>query len=101
MSIVKGTFSLTCDKCGKQHDFNEDETDFDINLGDEGPMGTENGYSWEHEFECDNCGTKIEVDYEVWEYPVGAFNNDSVRIVGGTETSRFSYDFHDEPEEDY
>lgn len=101
MSIVNGSFSLTCDKCGTQHDFSEDEADFDLTMGDERQMGRENGYSWQHEFECDNCGNNIEIDYEVWEYPEGAFNNDSVRISGGTENGRFEYDFHGEPDEDY
>ncbi len=101
MSIVKGTFSLTCNKCGKQHGFNEEETDFDMNMGSERSMGSENGYSWEIEFDCDNCGNTIEINYEVWEYPVGAFNNDSVKINGGTEVKRFDYEFFGEPDEDY
>ena len=40
--------------------------------------------------ECNN----IEIDYEVWEYPVGSFNNDSINIKGGIEVGKFDYDFH-------
>jgi predicted RNA-binding Zn-ribbon protein involved in translation (DUF1610 family) len=101
MSIVKGNFSFTCNKCGKQHSIPDDEADFDLTMGDEGPMGTENGYSWNRQFECDKCGNMIEIDYEVWEYPSGAFNNDSVNVKGGTVVGRFDYDFHGEPDEDY
>lgn len=101
MSIVKGTFSLTCDKCGKQYDFNEDEAGFDLTMGDERQMGRENGYSWQQEFECDECGNNIEIDYEVWEYPVGSFNNDSINLKGGTEVGKFDYEFHGEPDDDF
>lgn len=100
MSIVKGTFSLNCDKCGKQHDFAEDDADFDATSGSERQMGPENGYSWEINFNCDKCGNEIDVEYEIWEYPVGAFNNDQLTINGGTEISRFDYDFSEEPDQD-
>lgn len=93
MNIVNGTFSLTCDNCSKQHDFASDESDFDNTSGSERQMGTESGYTWEHTFNCDECENEIEIEYEVWEYPVGAFNNDQVNINGGTGISRYGYDF--------
>ncbi len=98
MSIVKGTLSITCNKCGKQHDFSADEADFDANNGSERQMGSENGYTWEHTFNCDECENEIEIEYEVWEYPIGTFNHDQVNINGGTEVNRYGYDFHDSPE---
>lgn len=100
MSIVNGTFSLSCSKCGKQHDFTAEDADFEDSYGGERQMGPENGYVWKTEFNCDNCGNEIEVEYEVWEYPVGAFNTDQLTIKGGTEVSRFDYDFSEEPDQD-
>lgn len=100
MSIVNGTFSLTCSKCSKQHDFTSVDADFDFTSSDERPMGAENCYSWETEFNCDKCGNTIEIEYEVWEYPQGAFNMDEVKISGGTKICRFDYDFIGEPEPD-
>jgi hypothetical protein len=70
-------------------------------------MGPENSYSWETELECDgkdgneDCGNEISVKYEVYEYPVGAFNMDEVVVTGGKELSRFGYDFHDAPDQDF
>ena len=97
--IVKGNFSVECKKCGNVVDFPANEADFDLSGSDERQMGIENTYSWNSSYECE-CKNEIEFDYEVWEYPVGAFNNDEVTITGGSETSRYDYDFHDEPEDE-
>lgn len=100
MSIARGQFSLKCSNCGKQHNFLPEDADFDATSGSERQMGHEHGYSWKYTFNCDNCGNEIEIDYEVWEYPEGVFNNDQVNITGGTEVRRFNYDFHGDPEPD-
>lgn len=100
MSFISGTLSVKCEKCGTIHDFDASEADFEPDGGGERQMGQENGYTWETSFNCDNCGNEIEIDYGVWEYPVGMFNNDDVKINGGTEEGRYSYDFQDEPEPD-
>ena len=100
MSIVNGTFSLICNKCGKQHYFADDEADFEATSGSERQMGSENGYTWEHTFYCGECDNEIEIKYEVWEYPVGAFNYDNVESKRGTVVSLYGYDFHDAPEPD-
>ncbi len=66
-------------------------------------MGEENGYLWKETIECDECENEISIEYSVYEYPTGAFNNDDVRIEGGKEKSRFGYNFHEslDPNEDY
>lgn len=103
MSVVTGEFSLECSKCGTQHDFAPDDADFESG-GSERSMGPENSYVWEQEIECDGtfegeeCGNEISISYEIYEYPVGALNMDEVTITGGTELSRFGYQFHDEPD---
>lgn len=94
MSFVHGTFSMTCNSCGVQIDFESDEADFEATGGDpDRQMGAEYGYTWENTFNCE-CESEIEVDYSVYEYPEGTFNHDEVRISGATEIGRFSYDFH-------
>ncbi len=100
MSIAKGTFSLTCLKCGKQHDFLASDSDVNPQFGSESQMDAETGYVWEHTFNCDNenCDNEIEINYEVWEYPEGVFNMDQIDIKGGKEVSMFDYDFHGEPD---
>ena len=95
--MVNGNFSIKCNKCGTQHDFPANESEFDFDGGEERQMGAENSYSWNSSFNCD-CGNEIEFEYGIWEYPVGAYNNDSVEITIGTEIERYSYDFSEEPE---
>ena len=99
MSLVNGNFSIKCNKCGTQHDFPADESDFDFEGSDERQMGAENSYSWNSSFTCE-CENEIEFEYGIWEYPVGAFNSDSVEIIEGTEVERYDYDFSDEPEQE-
>jgi hypothetical protein len=94
MSIAKGTFSLKCSTCGKQYDFSEDDADFENTSLSERQMGPENEHSWELIFYCDKCGNEIDVEYDVWEYPIGDLNMDEVKIKGGTKVSLYSYDFH-------
>lgn len=99
MSFITGVFSVVCDNCGVRTDFNSDEADFDAAGGSERPMGPENGYRWQMSFNCD-CESKIEFDYQVHEYPQGAFNHENVDISGAKVANTFSYDFSDEPEPD-
>jgi hypothetical protein len=97
---VTGTFALTCNECGEQYDFASDEVDFEAKYSDERQMGQENGYEWNHSFNCSkkDCYNDIEIEYQVWEYPVGAFNHEIINITGAKEIAMFDYDFH-EPEE--
>lgn len=72
MSIVTGTFSISGDKSGKQFDFSPSDANFDCVSSSEEPMGTESQYQWTTEFTDDVSGDLIEIDYSVWEYPIGA-----------------------------
>lgn len=100
MSIVKGFMTITCEHCDHVNEISAEEADFENSYGGERQMGPENGYLWEHDFNCENCENEIKVKYEVWEYPVGAFNNDNIEIEGGEYDQTFDYDFIGEPEED-
>jgi hypothetical protein len=99
MSIVKGSMTVKCNHCDKIHTISSEDADFENSYGNERQMGQENGYTWEDTIKCE-CGNEIEIIYEVWEYPVGIFNNDKVTIDGGTLIDKFGYDFHDESEHD-
>lgn len=95
MNIVSGSFIVKCSKCGTEESFDAEDADFVDSFGSERQMGTENGYVWKRNYECKGCKSDIEIHYEVVEYPIGAFNNDIVKIEGGEEVNRFEYDFSD------
>ena len=99
MSFITGIFTIKCTNCDLEYNFSPEEADFDAVGGSERSMGTENGYKWEFDFECE-CGNDIEVEYEVYEYPVGAFNNEQINVTGGTAENSYDYDFHGEPDLD-
>ncbi len=99
MGLAAGTFIIKCKQCGKGYTFNENDAEFDQISGSERQMGPESCYAWQHAFTCD-CGQEIEIDYQVWEYPMGAFNMDNVDLVGAEEVSRYDYNFHGDPEPD-
>ena len=46
-------------------------------------MGTENCYSADYEFNCENCNTTISLTYDVWEYPFGTLNDKDVDVENG------------------
>jgi|GEM_PF-377247 len=88
-----------CNKCGRIHKYHESEFDLDFDCigGSERNMGTENQYQAEEHFEC-SCGNEIEVKFEVWEYPVGIHNYDSVELDGAKllESFYFTIDFFED-----
>ncbi len=43
----------------------------------------ENHYVATMQTNC-NCGATIEIEYHIWEYPVGAINTDEIQITNGT-----------------
>ncbi len=92
-----GTFTIKCSNCQEEIDFHSDDADFQSDGGGERQMGPEYGYIWSSDFKCFECNQQnISIQYEVYEYPVGAFNNDKVEITGATELNRFDYNFHEE-----
>lgn len=100
MSIVNGSFSVTCSNCNHVHDFDANEADFEHTGTDERNMGPEHQYTWETTFDCGECPNEIEIIYDVWEYPGGAFNHANVEVNGATSNGEFVYDFSEEPEPD-
>lgn len=53
----------------------ESDMDFDCVDSDEREMGTESEYEGVLDTKCDECGNEISLKINIWEYPVGAFND--------------------------
>lgn len=72
---------LTCNNCGKTHEFEDSELDYECVGSDPNrQMGTENEYLGTIDFECDgklngkDCKNHIIVEFSFWEYPAMALN---------------------------
>jgi hypothetical protein len=90
MIIPTGALTVQCDQCGHQHTIPAEEADFEAVSHDERQMGEEIEYNWQPEIECD-CGNVINVGYDAYEYPVGAFNAQDIQITGGTVVQEFGW----------
>lgn len=99
---LKGNYlKFKCNNCGNIHNYHKSEFDLDFEIIEttERSMGAEHHYQAVETFECE-CGNEITASFELWEYPVGAHNNDSVELEGGEliESFYFTIDFF---EDDY
>ena len=82
---TEGSLLIRCDDCGELFTLDTDELEFEWEGGvvaDRG-MGYESQYDSEHNIECPHCGNDIELKFQVWEYPMGAFNYQNIEIEGG------------------
>lgn len=100
----KGKYlKFKCDNCGRIHKYHELDFDLDFQcVGvSERNMGAENQYIAEEFIEC-SCGNQININFEVWEYPEGVHNYDTIEIDGAEllESFYFTVDFYGEPDED-
>jgi DNA-directed RNA polymerase subunit RPC12/RpoP len=87
MSLTcNGQLQIKCNKCGHQNSINCDDLSFDEVETDQRSGGTETHYQAETEFSCSNCSETIEVTYDVWEYPDGIKNSESIDVKNGTVT---------------
>lgn len=96
----KGDYlKFKCNSCGRIHKYDESELnlDFDCIGSTERKMGTENQYEAEEYFEC-SCGNKIEVKFELWEYPTRVHNYDNIEIENAKllESFHFTIDFYND-----
>jgi len=95
----EGHLKFICDECRKIHKYHKSDFDLDFECvgGSERKMGTENHYVAEEYIEC-RCGNEIHITFEVWEYPMGIHNYDSIKIDGAEliESFYFTVDFYGE-----
>lgn len=65
--------------------------DWECMGGYERPMGIENQYIIEHYIDCPKCGDEVHITFNVWEYPVGAYNYSDIEIEGGVLETDFDF----------
>lgn len=103
---IKGDcLRFKCESCGKTHFYHESDfnLDFECIESSERSMGAENHYEAIEVFDCE-CGNQITANFEIWEYPIGVHNYDSLKLEGGEilESFYFTIDFFKEDyEPDY
>ncbi len=97
MSIATGEITIKCNNCDITTNLTSDDADFEITSVEDKPMGPETCHAWETSFECNSCKKTIELIYEVWEYPTGAYDNEEINSDGGEASGTFYFDFIGEP----
>lgn len=87
------SFLVTCDNCGHSIEVDGDDIDWEWECigGDERSMGIENQYIAEHYIDCPECGNEVHITFNVWEYPVGVYNNSDIDIDGGSLETDFDF----------
>lgn len=87
------SFLVTCDNCGHSIEVDGDDIDWEWECigGDERSMGIENQYITEHYIDCPECGNEVHITFNVWEYPVGVYNNSDIDIDGGSLETDFDF----------
>jgi hypothetical protein len=77
--MIDLTKTLKCPHCGGENKI--DLSDYVISEdSSERDMGEEVEYTIEGEFECSKCKCSCHISGSVWEYPVGAYNDDSLEV---------------------
>ena len=79
---IKGSVTFKCDSCDKQYKLGAGELEFQVAAVTEDKMGEHIHYVYEYESECDQCGKRIDIEFEVWEYPVGTLNHKEYSMSG-------------------
>ncbi len=79
----RDVLKFRCDRCRKVHKYHRSELDQEYYCvgSSERSMGAETYYAAEEYFSCD-CGNNITVTFNVWEYPAGVHNCDSIDVEG-------------------
>lgn len=74
-------WDITCPYCGKSFEVDLDQYVSDTS-GSEREMGTETEYTIEcEEFICPECKKEFGIQGSVWEYPEGAYNDDTIETI--------------------
>lgn len=79
--------TVKCDTCSHVFDIDIDNHDVTWELADsfghgENAMGIENHFEAIIEEECPACHALITVKLNIWEYPVGAYNDQEIEVEG-------------------
>lgn len=76
---------VRCGTCGELFPFDAGDMNFEWEGGvvDDRGMGYEMEYESQESCFCPNCKKQIDLTLQVWEYPMGAFNYQNIKIEGG------------------
>lgn len=88
-----GYLIVCCENCKKEYEILGDDIDFEWKLesSSERGMGPENVYVAQDFKSCPHCGQDIEIDFRLWEYPVGVVNHDDIDCDGGEIVKEFDF----------
>ena len=77
---------IRCDNCGELFEINADDFAFnwEVESSDERGMGPECEYVSYENYECPSCKQDNDIELHVWEYPVGAFNDQDIYVSNGS-----------------
>lgn len=67
---------IKCNKCSYEFEVDLDKLNFDwfVDSTNEREMGTETCWLSTVIVECPVCDAELNIEFRIWEYPVGAFN---------------------------
>jgi predicted RNA-binding Zn-ribbon protein involved in translation (DUF1610 family) len=92
---------ITCAVCDEEFQLMLEALDFECgNGGGERGMGPEYHYEARYFSECTTCGNEIEIEFNVWEYPVGIINNQEEKIIEGASEVTAEYEVYWEQEDE-
>ena len=92
---IKGHATFRCGNCGEKYSLND--FDFNPESGYGRGMGSETQHISIFEQTCDKCNYDISIEFEVWEYPEGAFNSASSLSTSATHiNAEFDFVGYDE-----
>jgi DNA-directed RNA polymerase subunit RPC12/RpoP len=97
---IIGNATYKCLKCGAKHYLHEEDFHFEAESGSEREMGTEVQHTYEVDEECHNCGNRIQIKFEAWEYPVGILNMTN-QDTSGAEILESDFGIHHAPPEEH
>ena len=77
---------IRCDNCGElfEIDVNDFQFEWQVESSDERAMGPECEYVSYENFKCPSCGQDNDIELHIWEYPMGAFNDQDIDVSNGS-----------------
>lgn len=76
---------IRCNQCGQEHMVAYDDLEFDWENIDysEREMGGETEYLSTEYLDCPICGNQIDIEFHLWEYPIGIVDTINIDIYNG------------------
>jgi len=84
---VTGKASFKCDNCNEEHTIKAEDTNFQVVEVAKRNMGEAVHYVYEYEQNCEKCGKRIDIEFDLWEYPKGSVHESSYTLSGAKEVT--------------